>query len=411
MLFGAIADDVTGATDLASVIMRKGRSVVLALGVPDGVPPAVDAIVVATKSRTAPLDEARATIEAATAFLERAGADQFYFKYCSTFDSTEQGNIGPIADLLLDRLGQTFTVFAPSYPTLRRTVYEGHLFVGEQLLSDSPMRNHPLTPMRDPNLVRFLGKQTDGTVGLVPFADVEGGEEQVRARFAALMSAEVRMVIADAITDGHVQTLAEACRDLKLVTGGAALGGALAGLRPAGGGAPPAPAASQGPTALLSGSCSAMTLAQVAVVVNEMPSHLLDPLQLASDPSATERAVNWAVEQAGRGDFLVYSTADSQAVLGAQSHLGRDLAASTLEGAFARIGEALAAVGVRRFVVAGGETSGAVTQALGVRMMTFGDELAPGVPWTHTLEPQGFTLALKSGNFGGPDFFKRALRR
>lgn len=409
MLLGAIADDVTGATDLASVIMRAGRSVVLTMGVPVGAPPAVDAVVVATKARTAPLDEARAMIEAAAAFLERAGADQFYFKYCSTFDSTEEGNIGPIADLLLDRFGEEFTVCAPSYPALRRTVYEGHLFVGDQLLSDSPMRNHPLTPMHDANLVRFLGKQTAGMVGLAPFADVEAGEVAVRDRFGRLRADGVRMVIADAITDGHIGTLAKACSDLKLVTGGAALGGALAGLRPANRAASAAASRAGGPTALLSGSCSAMTQAQVAEVSGHVPSYVLDPLQLASEAAAIERAVDWAVEHARRGDFLVYSTADASAVRGAQSQLGREQAAHTLERAFARIADRLAAAGVRRFVVAGGETSGAVTQALDVRMMTFGEELAPGVPWTYTLEPQGFTLALKSGNFGGPDFFRRAL--
>jgi uncharacterized protein YgbK (DUF1537 family) len=413
MFLGAIADDITGATDLASVLMRAGANVILTLGVPRVPPPAADAIVVATKSRMAPVDEARGIAAEAMGFLKAAGADQFYFKYCSTFDSTDQGNIGPVTDYLLDATASAFTVICPSYPTLKRTVYQGHLFVADRLLSESSMRNHPLTPMTDPDIVRVLSHQTTSLVGLIPLQDIEAGPEAIRARIADLRAQGVRMAVADGILDRHIEALADACRDMVLVTGGAALGGALGGVRVGGGGsrAVTKQVEASGPTAVLSGSCSAMTLAQVSEIINEVPSYLLDPLQLASDPSAVQKAVDWAVAQAREGDLLIYSTADPQAVLSAQSLIGRDEAASTLEHAFAVIAQALSAAGVRRFVVAGGETSGAVTSALDVRMMSFGEELAPGVPWTYTLDPEGYTLALKSGNFGGADFFRRALAR
>lgn len=412
MLFGAIADDVTGATDLASVLLGSGCRVVLTLGIPDRPPPPVDAIVVATKLRMEEAVAARAIAAEAVDFLERAGASQYYFKYCSTFDSTDAGNIGPVTDFLLDRLGQHFTIACPAYPALARTTYQGHLFVGDRLLSKSSMRDHPLTPMRDPDIVRVLARQTPSPVALAPLAAVEAGPAALAAHFRDLQASGIRMAVVDAIGDRHIETIAAACRDMPLVTGGAALGGALGAERlgrsseartmesPNGAGA--------GPTAMLSGSCSAATQAQIAAAADHIPSLLLDPVALARDPGALADAAAWAVHQASRGDFLVYSTADPQIVADIQSWLGRDAAAASLERAFAGIARALAAAGVRRFVVAGGETSGAVTNALGIRMMTFGPDLAPGVPWVYTLEPEGYTLALKSGNFGQPDFFLRA---
>lgn len=413
MLLGAIADDMTGATDLASVLLRARCRVVLTLGIPRGTPPDVDAIIIATKSRTAPLDEAKAISAQAAEFLQKAGAEQLFFKYCSTFDSTAEGNIGPVTDLLLDRAGHDFTIMCPSYPELKRTVYQGHMFVAGQLLSESPMRNHPLTPMYDSNLVRFLGRQTPSQVGLVTLGDVEAGPAALNDRFAQLRSEGVSMAVTDAILDRHVEVIALACKGMPLVTGGAALGGALGRVRVGLGASQSAAAdrhhARRGPTALLSGSCSAMTLTQVSNVIAHVPSYLLDPLKLAADADALAAAANWALDQASRGDFLIYSSADAQAVQAAQTLLGRGEAASSLERAFGQIAQALAGAGVRKFVIAGGETSGAVTSALNVRMLSFGDELAPGVPWTYTLDPEGFTLALKSGNFGGPDFFQRAL--
>jgi uncharacterized protein YgbK (DUF1537 family) len=413
MMFGAIADDVTGATDLGSTLRRRGARVVQTLGAPRIAPPATDAIVVATKARMLPVAEACDTVAKAADFLTEAGAERLYLKYCSTFDSTAQGNIGPMIDLLLNREGEEFTVACPSYPALGRTVYQGHLFVHEQLLSASPMRNHPLTPMLDPNIVRFLGLQSESAVGLLPLADVERGPEAILQGFDRLARQGIRIAIADAISDRHVQALGEACQTMRLATGGAAFGAALGGARlktqnPAPMETPPR----TGAVCLLSGSCSAATLAQVAFAKDHgIPSFHLDPLHLAASSQYLDEAVNWAIDRSKSGGFLLYSTSNAATVSNAQEHLGRDQAADSLEQAFAIVARELADVGVRNFVVAGGETSGAVTNALDIRMMSFGAELAPGVPWTYSLDPEGFALALKSGNFGAEDFFVRALER
>jgi 3-dehydrotetronate 4-kinase len=401
MILGVIADDVTGATDVASVLIRAGCRVVQTFGIPGSVPPETDAIVVSTKIRMAPVEEALATVDAALDFLRGQGADQIFYKYCSTFDSTARGNIGPVIDHLLARLGADATVACPSYPALARTVYQGHLFVGDRLLSESSMRDHPLTPMRDSDLVRVLGVQGRATVGLAPLSVVTAGAGALRDHIAALGR---QVAIVDAIDDDHVATIARACATMPLVTGGAALGGALGAVRIGGAGmAAPARQDVAGPAVMLSGSCSAMTLAQVAHMAGQVPMRAIDPL--AADGDAI---VDWALDQAARGDVLIYSSADPQAVGQAQAALGREEAAARIEALFARLAARLAQAGVRRFIVAGGETSGAVTRALGVRMMSFGPEIAPGVPVTYTQEPRGYALALKSGNFGEPDFFQRA---
>lgn len=409
MTLGVIADDVTGATDIASVMLRTGASVVQTLGVPDSTPPAADAIVVSTKTRMAPVPEALATVTQAHAFLTQQGAESLFFKYCSTFDSTPQGNIGPIADHLLDATGAQIAIACPSYPTMRRTVYQGHLFVGGELISDSPMRDHPLTPMRDPDLVRVLAEQSRSQIGLVDLACVEAGPTAIAARLEELAGEGKRLAITDAIFDAHVAAIGKAVLSTPLVTGGAALGGAISALRPKSGGSGAPFGKPGGPVALLSGSCSAMTQRQVAYIADKLPSRTLDPLALAGHPAALQDAIDWACEQARSGNFLVSSTADPASTAKAQAALGREAAASALEDAFAQIASALADAGLRNFVVAGGETSGAVSSALGVSMMTFGAEIAPGVPLTYTLAPEGFLLALKSGNFGDEQFFARAM--
>jgi uncharacterized protein YgbK (DUF1537 family) len=413
MFLGAIADDVTGGTDLASVLRRAGLRVVQTLGLPPAILPPADAVVVSLKTRTAPVAEATAAAAAAAALLLDAAAAQLYFKYCSTFDSTDEGNIGPVIETLLDRLAVPFTVACPAYPALDRTVYQGHLFVGDRLLSDSPMRHHPLTPMTDSNLVGVLQRQCRGSVGLVPLADVEAGVAATEARFAALVAAGYRVAIADAILDRHLQTLAAACAPLRLVTGGAALAGGLALTNTNNvareGASRPAPHVTA-PVAVLSGSCSAATLAQVQRLAGEVPARALDPVRLAEDARELPRLIDWASDQARRGlSFLLYSTARSDTVEAAQARLGRVQAAALLEGAFRQLATALGASGVRTFVVAGGETSGAVLQGLGIRLLGFGDEIDPGVPWSYSLDPEGFMLALKSGNFGSPDFFAKAI--
>ena len=411
MQLGVIADDVTGATDLASVLRRDGFSVVQTLGVPDSAPPPADVVVVSLKTRTAPVDEATAAARAASGYLAAAGAPRIYFKYCSTFDSTDRGNIGPVIDSLLAALPASFTIACPAYPSLARTVYQGHLFVGAQLLSDSSMRDHPLTPMTDANLVRVLGRQSSFPVGLVPLEAVEAGTAAMQERFAALERDGRRVAIVDAVLDRHVDAIGCACRDFRLVTGGAALGGALARAAISARipiGADDAPVQG-GPAVVLSGSGSAATLEQVRRLAAEVPYRSIDPLAIARDGAVLSELIKWAGEHVQRGPVLMYSTAPPETVRSVQRELGRGEAAALLDGAFGAIAAALAARGVRRFIVAGGETSGAVLEALGIRMIGFGEEIDPGVPWTRSLEPEGFDLALKSGNFGSPEFFIKAL--
>lgn len=409
MALGAIADDVTGATDLASLINRAGRAVLLSFGVPRHSLPQADALIIATKSRMAPVEEAKTTALNAARYLTANGAAQIYFKYCSTFDSTEKGNIGPVTEALQGELGADITLACPSYPAYSRTVYQGHMFVGAQLLAESSMRNHPLTPMTDSNLVRFLGKQCRGPVGLLPLEKVAQGRQSIETHMGQRQAAGECILIADAISDSDIATIAAACARLRLVTGGAALGGALTAQTPSRlRDAKPAPPPRQGPTALLSGSCSAATLAQVKNVLESVPSRVLDPIRLiAGGRAEIDAALDWATAQ--KTDFLIYSTADSGRIKDVQAELGVQQAGQLVEEAFGAIASGLAKKGLRRFVVAGGETSGAVIRALDIRTLSFGEELDPGVPWTYSLDPEGYTFALKSGNFGGPDFFRRAI--
>ena len=408
MHFGAIADDVTGATDLASLISRAGRQVVLSFGLPRKPLPQADAVVLATKSRMLPPGQASAIAEQCAGYLSGLGAAQLYFKYCSTFDSTEDGNIGPVIETLL--APGDLTIACPSYPAFGRTVYQGHLFVGDRLVSESAMRHHPLTPMTDSDLVRFLGRQCRLPVGLLPLREVDAGPQAAALAMARQGAAGKRVLVADAVLDRHIDILAEACGAMKLVTGGAPLGGALAARQPGrGAGTPVAAPDPDGPVALLSGSCSAATLAQVDAAKAVMPSRVLDPLRLMEQGADEIAAIlDWATGKGRKGGFLVYSTADPAAVGAIQSRLGRDAAGHMLEEAFGALAAGLARAGLRKFVVAGGETSGAVIRALDIHTLTFGEELDPGVPWTYSLDPEGFTFALKSGNFGRPDFFLRA---
>ncbi len=398
MLLGCIADDLTGATDLGVTLAREGLAVVQVNGVPgaDLRVDAADAVVVALKSRTNPPEEAVAWSLQALAWLRRRGAARIYFKYCSTFDSTARGNIGPVADALVEALGGRFTVATPAYPRNGRTVYQGHLFVNGVPLAESGMKDHPLTPMRDSNLVRVLASQTPHRVALVPFEVMDAGAGSIRARLDALAK-EARYAILDALTDEHLVAAGEACAHLPLTTGGAGLAMGLARALAAGGSARAAafPRA-EGPIALLSGSCSRATLEQVAVAKARLPAWQLDPERL--DAAA---ALAWARAQAGAAAYLIYASAPPERIA-----RGRE---AEIEACFRAIAQGLASHGVRRFVVAGGETSGAVVDALGVRALAIGPEIDPGVPWTAAADGTPYQLALKSGNFGGPDFFLKAI--
>jgi 3-dehydrotetronate 4-kinase len=416
LMLGAIADDVTGGTDLGSVLRRAGLSVIQTLGVPQTSLPAVDAVVISLKTRTAPVAEAIEHSLAAANCLRSHRATQLYFKYCSTFDSTDKGNIGPVIDALLDRLGTSFTIACPAYPALIRTTYAAHLFVHGELLSESSMRHHPLTPMTDSNLIRVLSRQSRGPVGAVALETVEAGAAAVRGRFDDLNRSGTRVAIVDAVFDRHLDVIGEAALDLPLVTGGAALGGALARAHVRAhpqslGGVGEAAAWSRPDerVAILSGSCSSATQAQVHALAGAVPARAVDPLSLAGRADEVAGLTEWARERARQGPVLLYSTSRSEQVADVQARLGRGASAALVESAFSRIAETLARDGVRTFVIAGGETSGAVLNALGIRTLEFGDDIEPGVPWTRSLEPPGFTLALKSGNFGGPEFFLNAI--
>jgi uncharacterized protein YgbK (DUF1537 family) len=435
MILGCIADDFTGATDLANNLVRAGMRVVQTIGVPTTAAAEaglgeVDAVVVALKSRTAPVDEAVAQSLAACRWLRAGGAQQIYFKVCSTFDSTPAGNIGPVAQALMAELAQQtaapitdFAIVTPAFPENGRTVFKGHLFVGDVLLSDSPMRHHPLTPMTDASLVRVMQAQlSDGArCGLIEHRTVAQGAAAVRERMAALRAQGVAFAVADAVADTDLQVLAQASNDLALVVAGSGLAigiPALHGLapRPEAAALPPA----SGTCAVVSGSCSAATNAQVADFIARSPAgadrgdraFAVDPLRLAAGEDVAGQALAWAAPRLHQGPVLVYATAAPEAVKAAQAQLGAERAGALVEQALARVAQGLVAAGVGQLLVAGGETSGACVQALGVNTLRIGPQIDPGVPWCHATpptRPQGLHLALKSGNFGGMDFFTRAF--
>ena len=418
MLLGCIADDFTGATDLAAMLVRAGMRTVQTIGVPEDARLAAgaDAVVVALKSRTIPATEAVSQSLAALAWLRSAGARQIYFKYCSTFDSTPAGNIGPVGDALLDALGADFTIACPAFPENGRTIYKGHLFVGDLLLSDSPMKDHPLTPMRDASLVRVLAGQTRRGVGLVEHKVVRRGADAIRARFDELRAGGTAYAIVDALADEDLIAIGAACADLALVTAGSGVALGLPENFFAAGLMEPRADAAQLPTvggkpAVLAGSCSAATRQQVARMAGKHPAHALDPIAEPDAGRLAAKALSAIAPALEAGKpFLVYSTAEPSQVAAVQAKLGAERAATLIEDALALVAERIVAGGVRRLVVAGGETSGAVVKALGVKALAIGPQIDPGVPWTASVgsEPR-IALALKSGNFGAPDFFEKAL--
>jgi 3-dehydrotetronate 4-kinase len=416
-ILGCIADDFTGATDLANMLVRGGLRTVQLLGVPDpGDPvPDVDAVVVALKSRTISPADAISQSLATLGWLRAAGAQQIFFKYCSTFDSTDEGNIGPVTDALMDSLGADFTIACPAFPETGRTIFKGHLFVGDQLLSDTHMRHHPLTPMTESNLVAVLGRQTRREVGLIQHHEIGRGVASILATIEALKSGGKSIAIVDAVDDAQLYTIGEALAGLKLITGGSGIAlGLPANYRKAGlvgenTTADQVPAV-DGPGVVLSGSCSVATLGQVAEFAKTRPTLPLDPLAIADDPNTIQRAIDWAKEKLADGPALIHASAPASSVKAVQDKLGRNEAGELVERAMADIAAALVKAGVRRLVVAGGETSGAVVSALGVKGLLIGAQIDPGVPGTVTMGSPPMALALKSGNFGAPDFFEKALK-
>lgn len=412
---GCIADDFTGATDLANNLVRAGMRVVQTIGVPDGpLDTEADAVVVALKSRTVAPAEAVAQSLQALAWLRDQGAQQIYFKYCSTFDSTPQGNIGPVTDALMDELGSDFTIATPAFPDNKRTVFKGYLFAGDVLLNESGMQNHPLTPMTDPNLVRVLQAQTARQVGLIDHAVVARGEAAIRERIAALREQGVSIAIVDAVSNDDLLRLGPALRDMALVTAGSGVAIALPanfGIAPSSQAAVLPPAS--GLKAIVSGSCSVATNQQVMHFIQSgRPALAIDPLRIAAGVDVCAEALAWAGDKIAGGPVLIYSTADTSAVKSIQSKLGVEAAGTLVEQTIAGIARGLVELGVRQLVVAGGETSGACVQALEIAQMRIGGQIDPGVPWCHALSPaapDGLHITLKSGNFGTADFFTKAF--
>jgi 3-dehydrotetronate 4-kinase len=417
MLLGCIADDFTGATDLANNLVRAGMRTIQTIGVPRRALSAnVDAVVVALKSRTAAAAEAVAQSLDALRWLQAGGAEQIYFKYCSTFDSTPKGNIGPVTEALLDAVSSTdapgFTIATPAFPDNGRTVFRGYLFVGDVLLHESGMQNHPLTPMTDSNLVRVLQAQCRRRVGLIDYEVVRKGADSIRHRMEHLRIEGFGIAIVDAISNDDLLKLGPALKSMPLVTAGSGVAIAL----PANFGLTPSNAASElappaGSRAIVSGSCSVATNRQVRAFVRAGgESFRVDPSQAANGVDVVAQAISWASGRLSHGPVLIYSTAEPIEVKAAQQNLGVQQAGRLVEDLLADIARRLVDIGVRQLVIAGGETAGACVQALNIEQMRIGPQIDPGVPWCYaSTGTADVHLALKSGNFGTDDFFSKAL--
>jgi uncharacterized protein YgbK (DUF1537 family) len=414
LLLGCIADDFTGATDLANNLVRAGMRVVQTIGIPNAPLSAeVDAVVVALKSRTiAPQDAIDQSLQALQ-WLQGQGAQQIYFKYCSTFDSTAQGNIGPVTEALMQALQTDFTIATPAFPDNGRTVFKGYLFVGDVLLNESGMQHHPLTPMTDANLVRVMQAQCTSKVGLLTHKTIAQGATAISQEITNLKQQGVRIAIVDAVSNDDLMRLGPALKGMPLVTAGS---GVAIGL-PQNFGLSPTPQASvlpkaSGLQAVVSGSCSQATNRQVAhFKATGRPTFLIDPLHLkGSWEDLVQEALAWAQGHLASGPVLVYSTATPESVQAVQSQLGVEVAGHQVEQALAAIARGLVQQGVQQMVVAGGETSGACVQALAIEQLQIGPQIDPGVPWCHAHTPMGGVhITLKSGNFGTDDFFSKAF--
>ncbi|SEG89063.1 3-oxo-tetronate kinase [Marinobacterium lutimaris] len=415
VLLGCIADDFTGASDLASFLVASGMHTVQLLGVPEKPVDLsqADAVVIALKSRTQEPDQAVADSLEALQWLRQLECSQYYFKYCSTFDSTDKGNIGPVADALLAALGETFTVASPALPVNGRTVYNGYLFANGVLLNESGMEHHPLTPMRDANLLRILSAQTSGKVGLIVHDTLAQGSAITRSALVTLAE-DYRYAIVDVLSQDDLVTLSHACADLRLVTGSSGLAVGLADNFEARGvfrkrqdAAELPPVA--GDAVVLSGSCSKATRDQVDAFKSTHPALKICPLALHNAELNADQVVHWFIEHRAQGPVLIYASDHPEAVSHSQTLLGIEQAGQRIEELMSEVARRLSDLGVTRFVVAGGETSGAAVQALGITALKIGPAIAPGVPLTQTLEQTPRLLALKSGNFGEREFFTQAL--
>ncbi len=414
-LLGCIADDFTGATDLANTLVSEGMRVIQVFGLPQReieLPPA-DAIIVALKSRSIPAKDAIAQSLASVEWLKAQGAQHFFFKYCSTFDSTPEGNIGPVSSALMKALGTNTTIACPAFPDAGRTVYQGHLFVYDKLLSDSGMEKHPLNPMTDANLVRWLQQQTNTSVELIPLKTVRKGMDAIR-EVLETDEGSSKIFVVDAIKNKDLRAIGTAIVRYPLVTGGSGIALGLpnayraAGLLPLERATASLPKV-EGKQAILAGSCSSMTLKQVEYMKERCPSCQLLLEDVLKRSGLVSEVLEWATPLLEKGPVLIYSSADPDSVKAAQEQGGALDIGKKFEDALARIAKGLVAQGVRRLVVAGGESSGAVVSALNVSAIRIGSQIDPGVPWVESIGEEPLALALKSGNFGTEDFFEKSL--
>jgi 3-dehydrotetronate 4-kinase len=419
LALGCIADDYTGASDLANTLTRAGLRTVQTIGVPSDELklPEVDAVVVSLKSRSIEAVLAVSRSCAADKWLRGRGADHVLFKICSTFDSTDAGNIGPVMDALRADSGDAIVLVTPAFPETGRTVYQGNLFVGSVPLNESPLKDHPLNPMHDSNLVRVLARQSKTKIGLVDLATVVRGPEAVKGRLGDLPGKGIGAAIIDAVFDRDLETIGEVALSHRLSVGASGIGLGLAralvasgkGRKDAAGTAMEAPVG--GPAACLAGSCSQATLQQIANAESAMAVLHLDPDQIVMGKDEVRRALSWAAQRITEGPVLIASSSTPDQVAALQSRHGRDAVGHAIEQAMADLAEGLVRSGVRRLVVAGGETSGAVVDRLGIPGFLVGAEIAAGVPVLRAVGAKEgeMILALKSGNFGGPHFFSDAL--
>ena len=420
LALGCIADDYTGASDLANTLTRQGLRTVQTIGVPadDLALPEVDAVVVSLKSRSIEPSLAVSKSKDAEKWLRGRGADHVLFKICSTFDSTDKGNIGPVMDALRADSGDAIVLVTPAFPETGRTVYQGNLFVGSVPLNESPLKDHPLNPMHDSNLVRVLARQSKTKVGLAELAVLTRGADAVRARLSDLAGKGIGAAIVDAVFDRDLETIGTVALDHRLSVGASGIGLGLAralvasGKARSSGSNATAGAAVGGPAACLAGSCSQATLGQIASAERVMPVLHLDPDRVVAGKEEARRAVAWAAERINSGPVLIASSSTPDEVAALQSRHGRDAAGHAIEQAMADIAEGLVLSGVHRLVVAGGETSGAVVDRLRIPGFLVGEEIAAGVPVLRAVGTKKgeMLLALKSGNFGGPEFFSDALK-
>jgi uncharacterized protein YgbK (DUF1537 family) len=414
-LLGCIADDFTGGTDLANNLVKSGFRTVQTIGIPKSVAQldSIDAVVIALKTRTCPVEQAVRESEEAVHWLESIGCQQFYFKYCSTFDSTPRGNIGPVIEILLQELGASFTIACPAFPDNGRTVYRGHLFVHDQLLNESGMQHHPLTPMTDPNIVRVLAAQTSACVDLIRLDLVRQGEQAVSDEFKPRASGRPTVAVTDATSNDDLVVLAGASKNLKLLTGGSGLALGLGKNFDLRAGRAAQAIASVGRRAILAGSCSRMTLKQIEVAKKHYPHLRIRAEEIASDfEAALESVLSWAKEhRSDPNPLLVYTSGSPDEIASNQKKLGSDRAGDLCEKLLAAVAFGFVEDKISQLIVAGGETSGAVVTKLGLDLLRIGPEIDPGVPWT--LASGGsreIALALKSGNFGSEEFFLSAWR-